>query len=69
MFAADAYFQVRPGKPSIGYSEFDELAHAVPVQRRERVARPDSFLEIGGNEFGVVPGKAISELGQIVGAE
>ncbi|GJE72628.1 hypothetical protein CHKEEEPN_4186 [Methylorubrum podarium] len=70
MLAADAELEpVAGGAAALG-ADLHEFAHALLIDRHERIDREDALLGVGPEEGGgVVAGNAERRLGQIVGAE
>jgi hypothetical protein len=70
VFAADADFQVRPGRPALLDRDLHQAAEAFPVNRLERIAGRDVVLLIVADERAViVAAHAERRLRQVVGAE
>src|SRR3984893_14547444 len=70
VFAADSKLDVRPRLPTPRGGDFDELAHALLVDRGKRAGGKNSLGRIFGKErSGIVARKRKAGLGQVIGAK
>ncbi len=70
VLAADAELDIRSGLAAQFTTHLHQLTDPILIEGDERIVREEILLNIDGQEFaGIIAGKAVGGLGQVVGTE